>query len=262
MLLIKKHTKKNKNCMIQFLKTFEYDESDDFDTFTKIDSVKYAICYFYLYLKKYLRINLIKNYTMMLHIDTKNIDTIDTPTYQIIKDSFTETWFFTCDKLVVLYIDKNEIADFYSKYISSHIYKFIIYKDSGNYVVFCISHTSDQIRDYLGFLVHNYYEPKYLLFSCFLNPNALRDTSNDHISNQYLDYDTKMILNTSTPVGFVILNNNYKYNIKENYIPKTKRMEYYTTLGGGKENIILVNLVKIALKIVNESKYLPVNYFI
>ena len=128
-------------------------------------------------------------------------------TYQIVKDSFTETWFFTCNKLVILYISKNAIDDFYNTWMFSRIYKFVIYQDLEYYIVFCISHTSDQIRNYLDFLVNNNHNPKYLIFSCFLLNNNKTNSSHDL---EFVKYNEKMILNESAPVGFVVLNNNYK----------------------------------------------------
>ena len=62
MLRIKKYNQINKNSMIQFLKKFKYDETDIFDT--KIYDLKYSICYFYLYLKKYINTNIIKKYNI------------------------------------------------------------------------------------------------------------------------------------------------------------------------------------------------------
>lgn len=247
MLRIKKYNNINKNIMIQFLKKFKYDESDIFDVNNKINHLKYYICYFYLYLKKYINTNIIKKYNIPFLNASNNI------TYQIVKDSFTETWFFTCDKLVILYISKYEIDDFYNTWMFSRIYKFVIYQDLEYYVVFCISHTSDQIRNYLEFLVNNNYDPKYLIFSCFLLNNNKTNISHDI---EFVNYNKNTILNESEPVGFVVLNNNYKYNIKP------KRMQFYTTLGNGKINYTLVHLVKISLKLTTESENLPVNYFI
>lgn len=254
MLRIKKYNNINKNSMIKFLKKIKYDESDIFDVYNKIDNLKYYICYFYFTLKKYINTNIIKKYNIddlekkpySLTIDSPFLNVSNNITYQIVKECFTETWFFTCNKLVVLYISKNEITDFYNTWINSRIYKFVIYQDLEYYVVFCISHTSDQIRNYLEFLVNNNHNPKYLIFSCFL--------LNTHISN--LNYNNTMILNTSTPVGFVVLNNNCKYNIQP------KRMQFYITLGHGKTNYTLAHLVKISLKLIREYKNLPVNYFV
>ena len=65
-----------------------------------------------------------------------------------------------------------------------------------------------------------------------------------------------MILKESTPIGFIVLNNNYKYK------PNPKRMQFYATLGGGESNYDLVHLVEISLRLVKESQNLPVNYFI
>lgn len=247
MLRIKKYNKINKNSMIQFLKKFKYDETDIFDT--KIYDLKYYICYFYLYLKKYINTNIIKKYNIY---NIPFLNASNNITYQIVKDSFTETWFFTCDKLVILYISKNAIDDFYNTWMFSRIYKFVIYQDLEYYIVFCISHTSDQIRNYLEFLVNNNHNPKYLIFSCFLLNNNKTNSSHDL---EFVKYNQKMILNESAPVGFVVLNNNYK-DINP------KRMQFYKTLGYGKTNYTLFHLVKISFKLIQESRNLPVNYFI
>lgn len=250
MLRIKKYSMKNRNTMIQFLKNFEYDESDDFDVCNKMDSVKYSICYFYLYLKKYLDIRVIKD-------TSDTTDTTDTTyiPYKIIKDSFTETWFFTCSKMIILYINEDNISDFLYKYKSSK-YKFLIYRDSDYYVVFCTSHTSDQIRNYLDFLVDNNANPKYLLFSCFF------ENAKKKYDEQYLDYNIGIILKKSNPTGFVILNNNYKHNMKDFFTENTKRMCFLSSIGEGENNKKLVDLVKVVLKLVNVYTHLPVNYFI
>ena len=71
-------------------------------------------------------------------------------------------------------------------------------------------------------------------------------------------YIKNMILNESTPVGFVVLNNNCKVT----NLTKPKRMQFYTTLGYGETNSDLDHLVKISLKLIKESGNLPVNYFI
>lgn len=258
MLRIKKYTMKNRNTMIRFLKNFEYDDSDDFDVCNKMDSVKYSICYFYLYLKKYLDIRVIKD-------TSPSTDTSHIP-YKIIKDSFTETWFFTCSKMIILYINGDDIQDFYCKYKSSK-YKFLIYQDFDYYLVFCTSHTSDQIRNYLGFLVDNNTNPKYLLFSCFFentnNTGHLNPQSpNKKYDEQYLDYNIGIILKKSKSTGFVILNNNYKHNMKDFFTENTKRMCFFSSVGEGEDNKKLVDLVKVVLKLVNVYTHLPVNYFI
>lgn len=253
MLRIKKYSKINRNYMIQFLKNFEYDDSDDFDIYNKINSLKYSICYFYLHLSKYINTTIIKDFTIKT---TSSVKVPQNITYQIVKDSFTETWFFTCDKLVVLHIHKNDIDDFYNTWKTSCFYKFVIYKDLEEYyVVYCISHTSDQIRNYLNFLVDNNHNPRYLIFSCFLLNNNKTKISFDL---EFVNYIRNMILNESTPVGFVVLNNNCKVC----NLTKPKRMQFYTTLGYGETNFDLDHLVKISLKLIKESGNLPVNYFI
>lgn len=262
MLRIKKYTMKNRNTMIQFLKNFEYDESDDFDACNKMDSVKYSICYFYLYLKKYLDIRVIKD--TLNTTDTSNIP------YKIIKDSFTETWFFTCSKMIVLYVNEDDIHDFYDKYRYSK-YKFLIYQDSDYYIIFCTSHTSDQIQDNLEFLVNNNVNPKYLLFSCFfenmnntdhLNPQSSSNRYDKQYDEQYLDYNIDIMLKKAKPTGFVILNNNYKHNMKDFFTENTKRMCFFSSVGQGENNKKLAELVKVVLKLVNVYSHLPVNYFI
>jgi hypothetical protein len=247
MLRIKKYNQINKNSMIQFLKKFKYDETDIFDT--KIYDLKIFHLLFYLYLKKYINTNIIKKYNIY---NIPFLNASNNITYQIVKDSFTETWFFTCNKLVILYISKNAIDDFYNTWMFSRIYKFVIYQDLEYYIVFCISHTSDQIRNYLDFLVNNNHNPKYLIFSCFLLNNNKTNSSHDL---EFVKYNEKMILNESAPVGFVVLNNNYKGI-------NPKRMQFYKTLGYGKTNHTLFHLVKISFKLIQESRNLPVNYFV
>ena len=257
MLRIKKYCKINRNYMIQFLKNFQYDESDDFDICNKIDSLKYSICYFYFHLSKYIDTNIIKTF----NINTTSINVPQNITCQIVKDSFTETWFFTCDKLVVLHIHKDDIVDFYNTWMTSCFYKFVIYKDLEEYyIVFCISHTSNQIRNYLNFLVDNHHDPKYLIFSCFLLNNKTNANANTN-TNTNTNANTNTNTNVSgivAPVGFVVLNNNCKYETPFSL----KRMQFYTTLGYGKTNFDLDHLVKISLKLIQESRNLPVNYFI
>lgn len=246
MLRIKKYTMINKHNMIRFLKTFVYDDYDDFDTCNKLQTIKYAICYFFLYMKKYLDINIIKQ-------DTNHSDI----NYQIVKENFTETWFFTCKDMIIIYITQDEISEFYNKYISSYNYKFVIYRQFDYYIAFCVSHKSNELIDCLNFLVNNYYDPKYLLFSCFLKKPNLP---------LYQDLNPTTILQESTPISFIILNHNYKHklnNIENIDIGNTSNtIQFYTTVGKGEENPILLNLIKVILNLLQSSTYLPVNYFI
>ena len=59
-----------------------------------------------------------------------------------------------------------------------------------------------------------------------------------------------------SPLGFVILNNNYKhwYDNKEN------NYDFCESIGEGKDQKVLVDLLKIILKYIDEYSFLPINY--
>ena len=281
MLRMKKYINKKKSKVIQFLKDFTLtDEIENFaldEHDSKIESFTFSIYYFYLYLKQDLDISLIKNFEI-----NENIN------YQIVKDSFTNTWFFTCAKLVILHLKQADIHDFYLKYFLSKNYKFMIYKHSGDYVVFCTSHTSTEIElqsrqgtadelelqflqgttdeivkieneSILSFLINNNYNSKSLLFSCFLRPESEKENE---------EYNTKdadafcikgkadIIMQKYSPLGFVILNNNYKYW----YDNKENNYDFCESIGEGKDQKVLVDLLKIILKYIDEYSFLPINY--
>ena len=93
------------------------------------------------------------------------------------------------------------------------------------------------------------------VFRAVLSTKGRKTGKTHSVMLRAVKYNEKMILNESAPVGFVVLNNNYKGI-------NPKRMQFYKTLGYGKTNHTLFHLVKISFKLIQESRNLPVNYFV
>ena len=248
MLRAKKFSVKKKIPVNKFLKDINTD--DCYSVSEKNDSIRFYIHYFDLYFKESLQFEIIKEYN-------KNVIPYTIP-YTIIKESCTETWFLVCEQLVMFYINKNDIEEFYLSFLFNELYKFVIYYDNNQkcYIAFCVSHTSNEIDTPLEFFTGNNYYPKYFVLSHFLPTKSESDNEPpDNLSeSEYKQYELKSI---PPCVGFVILNKNMCTWFDDK---SDCKFDFYQDIGYGKGNNDLDCLVKIILFQIDNSKRLPVNY--
>jgi hypothetical protein len=265
MLRAKKNAIKKISPLITFLKNIKIDPHISY--LNKVEKIKYYINYFDIYYKDSLKINVIKDFILKINNETIS--------YSIIKESLTETWFLTCNDLVILYFDKAELEQFEMEFLFSEVYKFVIYYDNNRdcYIAFCLSHKKNEIINVLNNLyVNNNYHHKYFILSHFLRENRTLNRSNkNNINNIDTDEtisidsnewccDDEIYLNNlfmEYSLGFIILNKNvfntYSNNLKQNLV-------YYDNIGFGESNEVLNNLIKTIISVSNYYKNLPINY--
>jgi hypothetical protein len=142
----------------RFFKCFKdiYDSSEA-ERFEQSD-IRLNSLNFYLY---YVNENY-KNTFDLLQIKKKTCNNIE---YSIVKDFFTDTWFFICKQLIVFYIHPHDFEDFYLTFLFSPEYKMEIYKTETHYIAFCISHTSNDIANINKFLLYNNSDVRYIILS-------------------------------------------------------------------------------------------------
>ena len=206
--------------------------------------------------------NFIKNKTFSI-----NNVTFD---YTIQKEIYTDTWMLTCDKLLVVYINTNDIEEFSLSYMFSPIYSFVIYETYNGYVAISISHTTDDIDDVLQFNIMNLSNHKYTLMSYFLKNNTQNQDEQDeqddqdeqpqdgkilNLSEISLDY-FKNIFNISS---FIILNRNVQSILDEDS-KDTDLYKLYDIIGYGNINQELYKFVNFVLAYVKVFKNYPVSY--
>ena len=223
--------------------------------------------------------NFIKNKTFSI-----NNVTFD---YTIQKEIYTDTWMLTCDKLLVVYINTNDIEEFSLSYMFSPIYSFVIYETYNGYVAISISHTTDDIDDVLQFNIMNLSNHKYTLMSYFLKNNTQNqdeqdDQTQDEQDDQTQDEQTQdeqhqddqsqdgKILNLSeissdyfknifNISSFIILNRNVQSILDEDS-KDTDLYKLYDIIGYGNINQELYKFVNFVLAYVKVFKNYPVSY--
>lgn len=144
--------------------------------------------------------------------------------YSVCKEYRTNAWFFMCDKLIILHIKPNVYDDFVFCQNTLDYYTYVVYKSPSYYIVFCTSHTTDQVN-LAKFLVDNNCEVRYAIMSCVFKP-------------------------------FVMMNNSYNKSLTQ----KKYKLEYVEKIGSKDGHKHLETLVRTAVSFVNNAAHLPVNY--
>jgi hypothetical protein len=188
-----------------FPKTKNYSLNKFLSHFTKsqsIDYIQYGVDFFNIHNEVYLNI---------LSYKTKRIESY---TYKIIKDINTNTWFFTCKNLLILYINKKDYEEIVLLNQDSPFCFYVYKTDLPYYILICTSHTLSEIKktmnkDIISFYVDNLVLPKYIILSEYINP-------------------------------FVILNTKHVDNFK--YI-KNKNFTFYNKIGSGTINENILKLI-------------------
>lgn len=191
--------------------------------------------------------------------------------YTIQKELYTDTWMLVCDKLLLLYIDYEDIEEFCLSYMFSSIYRFIIYETSFGYIAVCISHTTDDVDDVLEFYIMNSSNYKYILLSYFLKNNNTDEDIDEQYKiyyetykpeNQFIDFGNKNIMYEYLPniSSFIILNQNVQTVLNDDCINDYDLYKLYDIIGYGDINNELNSFVKFIFKYPIVYKHYPLSY--
>ena len=179
--------------------------------------------------------------------------------YNILKEQDTNTWFFVCDDLIIFYINFNDFEDFYLSFVYSH-FKMFVYKTHSHYIIFCVSHKPNEIKDIKSFLLYNNNDIRYTILSFFINNdlnNKNKITKNP--TNDSTEYSKPIIYNNNLKYsGIIPLNIDYK-SLRINNIKKYC-LTFHSIIGLGVPQKQLVETVSIILEYIKNNTYLPCNY--
>jgi hypothetical protein len=257
----------------KFLKGLHIDHRDSTDE--KCETIILYTYYISFYYLDYFCYDFIKNKTFSI-----NNVAFD---YTIQKEIYTDTWMFTCDKLIVVYIKPDDIEEFSLSYMFSSIYRFVIYETYNGYIAISISHTTDDIDDVLRFNIMNLSNPKYILMSYFLKNNTqIQDGENlkddqiqddqiqdDQIQDDQIQDDQIQDLseisldyfkNVFNIRSFIILNRNIQSVLDEDFKDTNDLYKLYDIIGYGNINQELYKFVNFVLAYVKVFKNYPVSY--
>lgn len=180
----------------------------NFDKSASMDYIQYGIDFFNIYNQEYINI-----------MDYKK-GKINNYTYKIIKDTITNTWFFTCKNILILYINKRDYEEF-SLLNQYSPYCFYVYKnESPYYTIICVSHTLSEIKNYLNqnnkdilsFYIDNLALIKYIILSEYIN-------------------------------SFIILNT--KYQINPDKSTRTTTFTLYNIIGSNNTNTSILQILEV-----------------
>jgi hypothetical protein len=186
--------------------------------------------------------------------------------YNILKEQNTNTWFFVCDNIIVFHINFNDFEDFYLSFIYSE-FKMIFYKTHSHYIIFCVSHKPNEIKDIKSFLLYNNNDIRYTILSFFINNEGPKRLPINEKTEYPAEYPTEYPTEYSKPI---IYNNNLKYSgiIPLNIDYKSLRINnikkycltFHSIIGLGVPQKQLVETVNIILEYIKNNTYLPCNY--
>lgn len=162
MLRAKKFMNLKRQPIYKFLREIYISNQDNI--LERIDSINFYTYYFNLSFN--LLFECLKQH--IFNYDTN--DKTETYSYIIKKDIVTDTIFLTCDKIIIFYINKDDIEEFCLCYMYSSLYKFAIYEYYRGYMAICLSHNVNDIDtdDLLRFYLLNNSNPRYIILSHFL----------------------------------------------------------------------------------------------
>lgn len=270
----------------KFFKCFKdiYDSSEA-ERFEQSD-IRLNSLNFYLY---YVNENY-KNTFDLLQIKKKTCNNIQ---YSIVKDFFTDTWFFICKQLVVFYIHPRDFEDFYLTFLFSSEYKMEIYKTETYYIVFCISHTSDDIADINRFLLYNNSDIRYIILSNIIKDQTIQkdanqedldgdrephdlEENNDNQEDNGNDLEEKVNQEElqeeidGEVINHIVYPDNLEYCgifiLNTDILSRLNNIKYdikyHVTIGYGDTNNDLLTIVNIILHYFKHNTYLPLNYLV
>lgn len=250
MLKAKKFSRIKNKKLYKFLRNIDIDIdihcSESIDE--KCDTILLYTYYISLYYLRDFCYDFIKNKTFL-----SNDSCFD---YTIQKEINTNTWMFVCDKLIVLYIDNDDIEEFCLSYMFSSVYRFVIRENDSGYIAISVSHTTDDIDDdILKFYIMNLSNPKYILMSYFLKNN----TQNQEMYS--LEELPLLTNNENDEIGsFIILNQNVQPLLYDQSDNRCDLYKHYDIIGYGEMNMDLNIFVEFIFNYANAFKNYPVNY--
>lgn len=179
--------------------------------------------------------------------------------FTILKEQTTNTWFFVSEDLIVFHINFNDFEDFYLSFMYSD-FQMHIYKTHSHYIIFCVSHTSQEINDIKKFLLYNNNDIRYTILSFFINNN--KKTFNNTKKTKKIkkhNYVKPIIYNNNLKYnGIIPLNIDYK-SLRINNVKKYN-LTFYCTVGLGVDQPQLIETINIILEYIKNNTYLPCNY--
>lgn len=253
MLKAKKFSRIKNKKLYKFLRNIDIDIDCNESTDEKCDTILLYTYYISLYYLHNFCYDFIKNKTFL-----SNDSRFD---YTIQKEINTNTWMFVCDKLIVLYIDNDNIEEFCLSYMFSSVYRFVIRENNFGYIAISVSHTTDDIDDdILKFYIMNLSNPKYILMSYFLKTN----TQNQQNQEMYSLEELPLLTNNKNDemVSFIILNQNVQpllYDQTDD-LYKCDLYKHYDIIGYGEMNRDLNIFVEFIFNYATAFKNYPVNY--
>jgi len=254
MLKAKKFSRIKNKKLYKFLRSIDIDIDYNESTDEKCDTILLYTYYISLYCLHDFCYDFIKNKTFL-----SNDSRFD---YTIQKEINTNTWMFVCDKLIVLYIDNDDIEEFCLSYMFSSVYRFVIRENDFGYIAISVSHTTDDIDDdILKFYIMNLSNPKYILMSYFLKNNTQHQQIQQN-QEMYSLEELPLLTNNENDemVSFIILNQNVQSLLYNQCDNKRDLYKHYDIIGYGEMNRDLNIFVEFIFNYANAFKNYPVNY--
>jgi hypothetical protein len=201
--------------------------------------------------------------------------------FSITKDTITDTIFLTSDKLIIFYINKDDIEEFSLCYMYSSFYKFVIYDYYRGYMAICLSHTIDDIDDnLLRFYLMNNSNPKYIILSHFIYKWATEFNKQEENIEEDVEEDVEQdveqeinrgkiinqieilddIVTICKPKSFIILNKNVQSYLDDDVSFDVNLYILYDTIGYGNVNLSIQYFVKLIFMYIDCYKTSPINY--
>ena len=264
-VLLKKFLSTKRSCFNRLLSDLYNNDNTSFNETERMENLEFYIYYFNENVKDDVKFLTIKRNELRDELTCEIIK------YSIVKELYTDTLFFTCEDLIVLYIKEQEFEEFYLSFMLSNIYKFEIYKSPSHYIAFCTSHKSNEIKDLKQLLFCNNSCVKSIFLSYLLNQNeSVSKVPSEFMNRECIskvprseelggesetEYESESE-NESLFTGIVILNRDYKM-----LVDKIKyTFEYDSSLGFGEKNNLLVSVVDIIIANMKINTYYPMHY--
>lgn len=180
----------------------------------------------------------IKSHKNLLQITNIQDSKFKNYSYKILKDDLTNAWFLTSNDLLILTIMDKDYYKIELFLAENTQYIFCVYKIINAYILICVSHTIDKIKNPTAFLYDNHCIYSHLLLSKLLN--------------------SFIVLNDSFLDTCIVGENNEKYDQYKKFT--NIKMVYEKLLGKGVINKDLLDLSNIISAIKNHYKFLPKHF--
>lgn len=153
--------------------------------------------------------------------------------YEIIKETLTDTYFINFPNIVILHILEEDYPKFLEKHMCNPDMLFISYKYDSVYSIICLSHLKSELmnKPFLEFLYDNFSHPSFVVLSSLFT-------------------------------SFIVLNENYKrfYNRFTCNKILDNKIEYIELIGKGANKYPHFELIIDFVNSYIKNTYLPTNY--